>query len=317
MKYGQMSYSRSRNFGDQIQSLAAKQFLPKVDEYLDRDFLTKYVSNEEIKLIMNGWFMAEPQNWPPPKNIKPLLISFHISHDYGANQKLFTKEAIAFYKKNEPVGCRDYYTLELFQSKGIDAYYSGCLTLTLKNKYSSLAKSDDIYIMDVLYKIGGRSHDWLGRKKRNWIIQQVIPKNILKGAIKLTQDAPKNSSEEEKIALAESTLKKYATAKLVITSRIHCALPCIALNTPVIFIDGGLGEATDTTRLKGITEYFNSYSIDRVSKQYKGFIYELFRKRTFENPLNINWDNIPENPQAHLAVVEKLRKTCSNFISQT
>ncbi|WP_264821067.1 polysaccharide pyruvyl transferase family protein [Acinetobacter schindleri] len=33
-------------------------------------------------------------------------------------------------------------------------------------------------------------------------------------------------------------LEKYSTAKLVITSRIHCALPCLAMGTPVIYING-------------------------------------------------------------------------------
>jgi len=314
MKYGLMSYRRSRNFGDQIQSLAAKQFLPSVDEFLDRDFLTENNSVEEIKLIMNGWFMAEPQNWPPPSNIKPLLISFHVTHDYGANDKMFSNKAIAFYKKNGPVGCRDYYTLDLFRSKGIDSYYSGCLTLTLQNKYTSLPRTDNVYIMDVLYKVGGRSHDWLGKFKRNWIIKKIIPKNILNSAIHLVQDVPKNSSETQKFEIAEETLKKYATAKLVITSRIHCALPCVALNTPVIFIDGGLEKATDTTRLKGIVEYFNSYSTDAIASQYRGFISSIFSKNKFNNPLKIDWDNPPQNPQTHLEVVENLKKTCLDFL---
>lgn len=308
-----MSYRRSRNFGDQIQSLAAKQFLPKVDEYLDRDFLTEYNSDQNIKLIMNGWFMAEPENWPPPEAIKPLLISFHISHDYNANTRLFSEEAIAFYKQNGPVGCRDYYTLELMKSKCIDAYYSGCLTLTLRSEYSELPKTDDIYLVDILYKVGSSSTDWFGKFKRNWILKKIIPKYILDKAEIIIQDAPKNSSEEDKIQIAESTLKKYATAKLVITSRIHCALPCIALNTPVIFIDGGLDENTDTTRLQGIVEYFNAYSVAEVSTEYKGFLKELFANKEFQNPLNIDWDALPENPQTHHNIVEKLRATCAEF----
>jgi exopolysaccharide biosynthesis predicted pyruvyltransferase EpsI len=39
-----------------------------------------------------------------------------------------------------------------------------------------------------------------------------------------------------KFQKAEALLEKYAQAKLVITSRLHCALPCIALGTPIIFI---------------------------------------------------------------------------------
>jgi exopolysaccharide biosynthesis predicted pyruvyltransferase EpsI len=31
-------------------------------------------------------------------------------------------------------------------------------------------------------------------------------------------------------------LRTYATAKSVITTRLHCALPCLAIGTPVLFI---------------------------------------------------------------------------------
>ena len=39
MKFGLLNYSESYNVGDQVQSLAAKQFLPRVDYYIDRDNL--------------------------------------------------------------------------------------------------------------------------------------------------------------------------------------------------------------------------------------------------------------------------------------
>ena len=315
MKFGLLKYSRSRNFGDQIQSLAAKQYLPIVNNLIDRDYLSEYDKDEKVKLIMNGWFMAEPQNWPPSPFIIPLLISFHITHDYEANKKLFSQEAIAFYKKNEPVGCRDYYTLDLLVKHGINAYYSGCLTLTLGNKYLVKPRTENIYMVDVLYKVGEKKLNWRGRLKRKWLIKQLIPDYILDKANMITQVLPKDTVEAQKFEIAEEALKKYATAKLVITSRIHCALPCIALNTPVLFIDGGLEKATDQTRLKGIIEYMNSYNIDSLENEYRGFLTELFTKTNFNNPLNINWQTPPENPAKHLQVVEMLKEKCQQFIA--
>ena len=40
----------------------------------------------------------------------------------------------------------------------------------------------------------------------------------------------------EKMDYARDLIKKYAKAKLVVTSRIHCALPCIGVETPVLFV---------------------------------------------------------------------------------
>ena len=60
MKYGLLKYDENKRFfnvGDNIQSLAAKQFLPKVDEFLNREKLGEYKC-EKTKLIMNVkvWF---------------------------------------------------------------------------------------------------------------------------------------------------------------------------------------------------------------------------------------------------------------------
>lgn len=65
VKYGLLTY-RTENIGDEIQSIAARQFLPRVDVYVERDSLNNVVSDEKIKLIMNGWFTHKPENWPPP-----------------------------------------------------------------------------------------------------------------------------------------------------------------------------------------------------------------------------------------------------------
>ena len=65
-KYALLKYNTD-NIGDEIQSLAAKRFLPQVDYYLDRDNLNSFVpvsDNEDIKLIMNGWYSHKPQNFP-------------------------------------------------------------------------------------------------------------------------------------------------------------------------------------------------------------------------------------------------------------
>lgn len=54
-KYALFNYN-TENVGDEIQSLAAKHFLPQVDYYINRDFINDFhpESDEEIKLIMNG-----------------------------------------------------------------------------------------------------------------------------------------------------------------------------------------------------------------------------------------------------------------------
>lgn len=44
-------------------------------------------------------------------------------------------------------------------------------------------------------------------------------------------------SDEEKMNYARNLIAEYAQAKFVITSRIHCGLPCLGVETPVIFVN--------------------------------------------------------------------------------
>ena len=41
---------------------------------------------------------------------------------------------------------------------------------------------------------------------------------------------------DEWMEAARKLIQKYADAKLVVTSRIHCALPCLGVETPCIFV---------------------------------------------------------------------------------
>ena len=67
------------NIGDYVQALAARQYFPNIDILLDRDNDLASYQGEEVRMIMNGWFMDHPENFPPSHQIKPLLISFHIN----------------------------------------------------------------------------------------------------------------------------------------------------------------------------------------------------------------------------------------------
>jgi len=92
--------------------------------------------NDEIKVILNGWFMYKPWNWPPPRNIIPLIISFHIGPFMG--KWMLSSRGLSYFKQYEPIGTRDFYTMFLLKDAGINSYFSSCLTLTLDYGYSYL-----------------------------------------------------------------------------------------------------------------------------------------------------------------------------------
>lgn len=322
MKFGLLTYSENKRFfnvGDNIQSLAAKQYLPQVDEYINREKLADYHS-DKTKLIMNGWFTHNIHNWVPSESIDPLFVSFHINNT--AAPFMLSDKGVAYLKKHEPIGCRDQFSADTLKAKGIDAYFSGCLTLTLDSyKVDDSLRGDDVYIVDPLYsyptseKVFYDLRSVLRNIKNKKIfkladkanhIKGIIDADLLKSAIFINQEPPAGKyTDAEKFAMAEDLLHKYAKAKLVITSRIHCALPCLAMGTPVIFING-FDSFVDSCRFDGILDLFNRVDVNAKTGEYTS---------NFGLSGKINKDTMVKNLELHHALAEPLKKICRDFIN--
>ena len=286
MHYGLMTYAYKRHFniGDYIQSLAARQFLPRVDRYIDREELSEYCG-PKTKLIMNGWFMHNPTSWPPSSDIVPLFISFHLEKRAAA--VVLNQKGVSYLKKYE-VGARDYSTLNLLKAKGINTFFSGCLTLTLGNSFQN-KEGTDIYFVDVLHK-----PYFLGRRKR--ILRKLFGDkiNVLAKCITHSYPARHYRTEDSRFQLADSLLKLYQNARLVVTSRLHCALPCLAMGTPVIFIDG-FG-SSDRCRFEGLDRMLNTIKLSG-------------------GKVSTNFDlTCVRNKNQHLEYIELLNRRCKEFV---
>jgi hypothetical protein len=317
MKYGLLKYSsynkRFFNIGDYIQSLAAKQFLPKVDIFLDRDNDLADYREDELEMIMNGWFMHNPEKWPPSDKIKPLFVSFHIAP--SVEEVMLSPKGVDYLRQYSPIGCRDNYTVEVLRKHSIGAYYSGCLTLTLDDTYHITTERENIYFVDVLFNFNGlqklinsprlyykdlKKTKQPFQNKKN-ILSKIFDADILNNAQSLTHIIKSSHivSDEDRFRYADYLLKKYASAKLVVTSRIHCALPCLGMGIPVIFINGGFLEKGDQTRINSFRNIFNQIDV-------------------MDNEIVANFDlsniNDIQNPTNHLELSKNLKNICSSFI---
>jgi len=276
-KYGLLVYSTD-NLGDEIQSLAAQRFLPSADYHFDRDALPGDDDlGESVKLIMNGWFshLSQRLRWPPSKNLDPLITSFHISP--GAQSLFLSESGLQYLKEKEPIGCRDLYTLGLLRRRGIKSFFSACLTLTLNRP--SVERDDNLVVANDL------SEEMLVKISKDTDKHVVFTSNKVDG----TLDA------KSKFQKAEALLRLYAKASCVVTTRLHCALPCIAMNTPVLLIN----RAADTERFFGLNAFvFNTSEFDFLAQDR--FYYD------FENPI--------ENPKSHLPYRELLIQSVERFI---
>jgi len=321
MKYGLLSYVENKRFfnvGDNIQSLAARQYLPRVDVFLNREKLGDH-GDAETKLIMNGWFTHNVRNWVPSESIRPLFTSFHINNT--AAPHMLTDDAIVYLKKHEPIGCRDNFSVKILKEKGIDAYFTGCLTLTLDSyKVPDVERGNAVYIVDPLYNYPRKNkvfYDYksiirsvlngklfqLGKQKKH--LSKFVSASLLEKAIYINQEPPAQTySDSEKFKMAEDLLNKYARAKLVITSRIHCALPCLALGTPVIFVNG-FDSFVDSCRFDGIIELFNRIDINSKTGVWTS---NFPLEGTIDDTLSV------KNKELHHKMADHLKQVCTAFI---
>lgn len=304
------------NLGDYVQTIAAKQFLPVSGIPISRDNMSNY-HGEPAKMIMNAWYMDSPENFPPSKNIEPFYTSIHINSVVA--DKFFSTETIAHLKLFSPIGCRDHYTVNLLAKYNIPAYYSGCMTLTLGESYKKVNRTDDVYFVDVMYDsltlseltrqplrfakriLNGRVLEFSHRMK---VINKYFDKDLMSKAKFITQIVPYISFGDG-LKMAHDFLLKLSSAKLVVTSRIHTALPCLAMGTPVIFINGGVRNKIDNCRFDGLLELLNRIDVDSKGEGVANFIFPGDR---------VNCNTIISNGNRHLKYSSALIENCRKFV---
>ena len=216
MKFSSFKYNYSLNLGDNIQSLAAEQFLPQIDKKFDRDSLNSISEKKLYVIIMNGWFSHFPLKcFPPSDSILPIFIGFHISYGNDTEKHFLNSQCVNYLKCHEPIGCRDKRTMRLLAAKGVKVFYSKCLTLTFPKREIE-PKNGKVFLVDA-----------------NHI---PIPQFLHKNAVITSHEIDDIWGDELKVLMAKKLLKIYKEqARLVITTRLHCALPCLAMGIPVIF----------------------------------------------------------------------------------
>lgn len=241
MKYGYLLYqkplipempNRPVNLGDPIQSYAVK-LLYKEMGIRDEDIIPvprydiENYNGEECICVVNTCStyeeLAYDSHFMPPSNkVHAITFSLHI------NRHIEDKEA-GFYRKCLDVGCRDVFTVNELSKIGANAYLTGCLTLTFPKRSAACDESaDKVYLIDVQPEF-----------------KKLIPSHLLDGAIELssiyrfpiTHNSNRMTLEEamDFHAMGEERIELLKkTAKLVITSRLHAASPCLAMGIPVI-----------------------------------------------------------------------------------
>lgn len=164
-----------------------------------------------------GWYM-HPQfqinyDFPFHPHLRPIFVSFHVN-----SRQMITPEAVEYLQKYGPVGCRDWTTVDLLLSAGVDAFFSGCLTTTVSNLFPDTdvrppADAPTVYIDVPEEKVpaGART---AGQAR---------------DAVRLT---PFAGNIDFAVEMLETYRREYGA---ITTSRLHVYLPSRSIGVPINF----------------------------------------------------------------------------------
>lgn len=297
MKFGVVMHKTTQNIGDDIQTFAAKCHLPQVDYFIDREDLDGFVTpdGKPAAVIMSAWYMWKKWNWPPSEYVIPLLTGIHYAGDHQTNGQLGSPAKLEFLtgcggeymNAYGPVGCRDLVTLKSFTELGINSFFSGCITLTLPKMEIKKPEKEYICAADLPKSVYEKL------------------KSLLDGTgielIKTTHYfdyRQRDDTWDEREARVKELLTLYQNAKCVVTKRLHCALPCLAMGVPVF-----------------VTNSHERPASGRFDPYYDWLSHCTF-KQFIAGDFDYDFTNPPPNSTEYLAVRDNMLKAIEDFVNK-
>lgn len=215
----------SDNLGDDLRTYAAMQLMPRIDRVLDADCLDAPLDglNESDRVIalLSGNVLRESTHWLPEKHIAPVCVGVHLSQEdvWGMPFAQLGGTGKAYLTACGPIGCRDERTVKLLEQTGVPHTLTGCLTLTLKRP--AVRTQNYVCCVDAPREV----------------VQALRTYAAGTGVQELSHQLTDPSGDfNARMEQVRQMLRIYAGAKFVITRRLHCAMACLAVNTPVLLL---------------------------------------------------------------------------------
>lgn len=217
MKYGLLAVPWGHNIGDALQSrlirdMYAERGISDI-KYLELGRTAEY-EGDKLILPMNSCNVYsgphDARKFASSKDVDYRYVGFHLH----GNLSTFGKSVglVSEY----PIGCRDVPTRDFLRKLGYNAYFSGCVSMTLPRRQDGDYKL--VYVID-------------DDPKKALPLCDPVDIRVLT-SLCLPDGIPWRDAED--LAMRRMELLRD-TAKMVITSRLHVYLPCVAMGIPVVF----------------------------------------------------------------------------------
>lgn len=196
---------------------------------------------EYVLLPINCYFWTCDERFyfiPTSSKIIPVFLGVHFSF------MPTTPYSIHYLQRFEPIGCRDFTTMKMLQQNNIHAYLNGCLTATLPQRQKE-PLNGKAFLVDVPESLF-----------------PYIPKEIMDNSEIISHEEHFNNDITggfmNTTQLTNDLISQYKNeASLIITSRLHCASPCMAMGIPVIIV-----RETYSNRFEWINKFLPIYFPD-------------------------------------------------------
>lgn len=194
--------------------------------------------------------------------------------------------------------------------------YLKCFWRLLKN-YSKAVKLKDIFVVEnrTIFRFLSSSFERLYCAANFYdYYKHSFSDEVLFSSEYITHniDARLYNNNDEWMEAAKELIKKYASAKLVITSRIHCGLPCLGVETPCIFVTSDVlsgNKLRSAGRFGGLLDLF--HVVKWTPEGLKGITDEM--KALFDSG-KVDVNTAISIRREYKALSEKLTKTVTDFI---
>ncbi len=234
-RFSDVTFTGADGLGDavtEIQALVQDRFRrPGIDAAVhlipvDRDVSTLAAIPEGTWMVAFGWHMHPlfdlRYEFPYHRGLRPIFVSFHVNR-----LEMLSDEALAYLRAHGPVGCRDWSTVYLLLSAGVDAFFTGCLTSTVDALFPTRSEAfgggDVVGVIDLPAASAGGA-----RQVRRYTHQA---------------DEYRFLSAAAGVRAAHARLAAYQhDLGRVVTGRLHAYLPLTSLGVPVDFRPSSPGD---------------------------------------------------------------------------
>jgi len=269
-----LRYPWGGNLGDTLQSRVFELYLRENYQnldinYLGRDFpmasignrLEDEFNNDTRDILLTGWLSQNPSRFLSIQRNLMGLVGVHLATEGSlANNKLgirhlFLSETFRNEFRGYSASSRDFSTRDFLEDRGFQAPFVGCVSSLISQVDLSFipryAKSDLLFV-DI-----------------DSNIQNCFTEKHFQGktVIHLSNRVNEIYGENEKLRKIDHLIGRILSSELVVTGRLHVALPAIALGKPTVLIsniDPRYGGISEFLNIISPSSFLNSQDVSKI-----------------------------------------------------